>query len=150
MTIDDVRDIAQDGESAQVEFKRSTGQRTAAAKAVCGMLNGQGGYVLFGVKDDGRSWGRRWPTRPGRTWLGSWARLSPRWSSIPTWCRWRGSALSSWSACRGTVEDRMSTTDVPTFGRAPRRARWSNRPTRSGSLKTAIPGGAGRPAQPRV
>jgi ATP-dependent DNA helicase RecG len=53
MTLDDVHDIVQGGESAQVEFKRSTGQRTAAAKTVCGMLNGQGGYVLFGVKDDG-------------------------------------------------------------------------------------------------
>ncbi|MCS3751351.1 ATP-dependent DNA helicase RecG [Salinibacter ruber] len=53
MTTDEVRDIVEGGETAQVEFKRSTGQRIAAAKAVCGMLNGKGGYVLFGVKDDG-------------------------------------------------------------------------------------------------
>lgn len=40
------------GESDQVEFKRSTGQRTEGARAVCGMLNGRGGYVVFGVSDD--------------------------------------------------------------------------------------------------
>jgi len=53
MTLDDVRDIAEDGESAQVEFKRSTGTLDAAVKSVCAMLNGSGGYVLIGVRDDG-------------------------------------------------------------------------------------------------
>lgn len=53
MTLDEVRGIVQGGESPQVELKRSTGQRSAAARSVCGMLNGQGGYVLFGVTDDG-------------------------------------------------------------------------------------------------
>ena len=53
MTISDVRDLAVQGESAQVEFKRSTGQRSAAMKTVCAMLNGSGGYVLIGVTDDG-------------------------------------------------------------------------------------------------
>jgi ATP-dependent DNA helicase RecG len=37
------------GESEQVEFKASTGQRTDAVKTVCGMLNHAGGWVLFGV-----------------------------------------------------------------------------------------------------
>ena len=53
MTISDVQHIAESGESAQVEFKRSTGQRSAAMKTVCAMLNGSGGYVLIGVNDDG-------------------------------------------------------------------------------------------------
>lgn len=53
MTISDIQDIAAQGESAQVEFKRSTGQRSAAMKTVCAMLNGSGGHVLIGVNDDG-------------------------------------------------------------------------------------------------
>ena len=53
MTLDEVRGIVEGGESPQVEFKRSTGQRSAAARSVCGMLNGTGGHVLFGVADDG-------------------------------------------------------------------------------------------------
>lgn len=53
MTLDEVRGIVQGGESPQVEFKRSTGQRSAAARTVCAMLNGRGGHVLFGVTDNG-------------------------------------------------------------------------------------------------
>lgn len=47
------------GESAQAEFKVSTGQRSDGAKAACGMLNGNGGFVLFGVSDDGRIVGQQ-------------------------------------------------------------------------------------------
>lgn len=45
--------IVAGGESERVEFKRSTGQRTEAMKTVCALLNGMGGYVLFGVGNDG-------------------------------------------------------------------------------------------------
>ena len=45
--------LAAVGESAQVEFKRTTGQRTEATKTICAMLNGSGGIVLFGVTDQG-------------------------------------------------------------------------------------------------
>lgn len=48
----ELEQIVARGESAQVEFKLSTGQRGAAAKTVCAMLNGSGGFVLFGVRDD--------------------------------------------------------------------------------------------------
>lgn len=41
------------GESEHLELKKSTGQRTAAMKSVCAMLNGLGGFVLFGVTDHG-------------------------------------------------------------------------------------------------
>jgi len=41
------------GESERLELKKSTGQRTAAMKSVCGMLNRLGGFVLFGVTDNG-------------------------------------------------------------------------------------------------
>ena len=41
------------GETATVEFKKSTGQRGPATRSVCAMLNGHGGSVLFGVSDEG-------------------------------------------------------------------------------------------------
>ena len=53
MNISDVREITEQGESAQIEFKKSTGQRSATMETVCAMLNGGGEYVLIGVKNDG-------------------------------------------------------------------------------------------------
>lgn len=47
------------GESLQVEFKRTTGERTDAPKTICGMLNASGGFVIFGVADDGRMLGQQ-------------------------------------------------------------------------------------------
>jgi len=53
MNVDDVKDVVARGEGEQVELKRSTGQRSSAAKTVCAMLNGIGGFVIFGVSDKG-------------------------------------------------------------------------------------------------
>jgi len=49
MTQSDIHNIVEGGESETVEFKKTTGQRRRAAETVCGMLNTQGGFVLFGV-----------------------------------------------------------------------------------------------------
>jgi ATP-dependent DNA helicase RecG len=49
----DLETLVDKGESESLEFKRSTGQRTEAAKTVCAMLNGLGGIVVFGVEDNG-------------------------------------------------------------------------------------------------
>jgi ATP-dependent DNA helicase RecG len=49
----EVEQIVARGESEQAEFKRSTGQRTEAVRTVCALLNGSGGFVLFGVTDGG-------------------------------------------------------------------------------------------------
>ena len=59
MNLRELRTIASGGESDQVEFKRSTGQRTEGAKAVCGMLNGRGGFLVFGVEDGGEITGQQ-------------------------------------------------------------------------------------------
>ncbi|HEU4881206.1 MAG TPA: ATP-binding protein [Longimicrobium sp.] len=58
-TLREIERVVAGGESAQVEFKLSTGQRSDGAKAACGMLNGNGGFVLFGVGDDGRIVGQQ-------------------------------------------------------------------------------------------
>ncbi len=49
MMLGELNAIVAGGESEQVEFKKSTGQRTDAAKAVCAMLNAA--VVLFGKAD---------------------------------------------------------------------------------------------------
>lgn len=59
MNVDDVKDIIARGEGEQVELKRSTGQRSRAAKTVCAMLNGLGGFVIFGVSDKGELVGQQ-------------------------------------------------------------------------------------------
>jgi len=51
VNLEELRKLVERGENEQVEFKKSTGQRTSAAKTVCAMLNGLGGFVIFGVTD---------------------------------------------------------------------------------------------------
>ena len=58
MKISDLIKLIKNGESERIELKRSTGRRTDAAKAACAMLNGQGGYVFFGVSDKGQLLGQ--------------------------------------------------------------------------------------------
>ena len=53
MTADRILELVAAGESETLEFKRTTGQRSAAAKTVCAMLNQRGGHVLFGVTPEG-------------------------------------------------------------------------------------------------
>lgn len=51
MTLAELKRLVAKGESDRLEFKRSTGTRNEAARTVCAMLNGLGGYVIFGVGD---------------------------------------------------------------------------------------------------
>jgi ATP-dependent DNA helicase RecG len=53
MNLAELQSLVAQGENDKVEFKKSTGQRTDAAKTVCAMLNGMGGFVIFGVAPDG-------------------------------------------------------------------------------------------------
>ncbi len=54
MNLDDIKQLVKAGESEVLELKKSTGQRVAAIKTVCAMLNGEGGTVAFGVTDRGK------------------------------------------------------------------------------------------------
>jgi ATP-dependent DNA helicase RecG len=47
------------GESDRLELKKSTGQRTEAARTVCAMLNGMGGFVVIGASDRGELLGQQ-------------------------------------------------------------------------------------------
>lgn len=53
MDLQELSALCAGGESDQLEFKRSTGERREAVRTVCAMLNGLGGFVLFGIGDRG-------------------------------------------------------------------------------------------------
>ena len=78
MTIENIHDTADSGESAQVEFKRTTGTLSAAAKTVCGMLNGEGGYVLISVRDDGSVLGQEVADRTRREVARELSKIEPQ------------------------------------------------------------------------
>lgn len=54
MTPQEIEQEVQKGESDTLEFKKTTAEKEAAMKTLCGMLNGKGGRVLIGVSESGR------------------------------------------------------------------------------------------------
>lgn len=58
MNLEELNELASHGEGETVEFKKTTGELKAGMKTVCAMLNGRGGFVLFGVGDSGRITGQ--------------------------------------------------------------------------------------------
>jgi len=57
MTFDDVTALVENGEPERLELKKTTGTRSEAAKAICAMLNQDGGHVLFGFSPNGEAVG---------------------------------------------------------------------------------------------
>ncbi|MBA3283957.1 MAG: putative DNA binding domain-containing protein, partial [Nitrosopumilus sp.] len=57
--LEELWELVEKGESETLEFKKTTGQRTEATKTVCALLNGLGGFVLFGVSDRGEISGQQ-------------------------------------------------------------------------------------------
>jgi ATP-dependent DNA helicase RecG len=78
MFLHELNALTSGGESEQVEFKRSTGQRTEAAKTVCAMLNTRGGFVLFGVLDSGEICGQEVTDRTLTDIVHEISRIEPR------------------------------------------------------------------------
>ncbi len=76
MNLSELKALVREGESERVEFKRSTGQRTSAAKTVCAMLNGLGGFVIFGVATRENLSANRFPLKRWKTFLRNSVRLS--------------------------------------------------------------------------
>src|SRR5438105_2796934 len=54
MDIDRVTALIQQGESNNLEFKTSTAKLHSVFETICAFLNGNGGTVLIGVKDNGQ------------------------------------------------------------------------------------------------
>ena len=49
-----IKQLVSGNESADVEFKETTGQLNRGMETLCGMINGQGGTVVFGVSNKGK------------------------------------------------------------------------------------------------
>ena len=77
MTVDELRALAAEGESASLEFKTSTGQRSDACQTLCAMLNGEGGHVLFGVRPGGDIVGQQVADRTMNQLADELARIDP-------------------------------------------------------------------------
>lgn len=78
MNLKELKKLITAGESENLEFKNSTGQRIAAMKAVCGMLNSLGGFVLFGVTDKGELRGQDVNAGTMETISAELSRIDPR------------------------------------------------------------------------
>jgi len=59
MLLEELQSLVAAGESENLEFKKTTGQRTEAAKTICALLNGLGGFLIFGVSDKGEIVGQQ-------------------------------------------------------------------------------------------
>lgn len=59
MQLEKLKKLILNGESESLEFKKTTGQRTEAAKTICALLNGLGGLIIFGVSDKGEIVGQQ-------------------------------------------------------------------------------------------
>lgn len=54
MYINEIKTLIKEGESSSLEFKSTTNQLKSAFETICAFLNGKGGTVLIGVKNDGQ------------------------------------------------------------------------------------------------
>ena len=93
MTPAEVEQLVSRGESSTLEFKATTGQRTAACETLCGMLNGSGGHVLFGVRPDGTIAGQDATDSTLEKLANELSHLEP--TSIPRSNAWRWTAAST-------------------------------------------------------
>ncbi len=77
MTLDELRQLVALGESATLEFKKSTGDLKGGMETLCGFLNGKGGAVLFGVNSRGEIQGQHISDATMREVANELARLEP-------------------------------------------------------------------------
>lgn len=55
----EISDLIAGGESQKVEFKKSTGLLREAVETLCAFANQEGGYLFFGIEDNGRVVGQQ-------------------------------------------------------------------------------------------
>ena len=77
MNLTQLRELVEQGESEQLEFKKTTAELRAGIESLCAMLNGNGGQVLFGVTDGGRILGQQVSDQTLRDVAGQLAKLEP-------------------------------------------------------------------------
>lgn len=77
MDIDKIKELAKQGESQRLEFKKSTANFKDIFQTICGFLNGDGGLVLIGVDDNGHLVGQEISDKTKREIGIEIAKLSP-------------------------------------------------------------------------
>ena len=75
--IDDIRKLASGDEGGRTEYKLTTGQLERGMETLCAFLNGEGGTVLFGVKDDGKIIGQEVSDKTKREIAEAIGRMEP-------------------------------------------------------------------------
>ncbi len=65
--LDYILQLAQNHEGVDIEFKETTGQLDRGMETLCGMLNGDGGIVVFGIKNSGKIVGQEIGDKTTRT-----------------------------------------------------------------------------------
>lgn len=77
MNLQALTQLVAQGETEILEFKSTTGQRKEGVKTACGMLNGDGGHVLFGVTDHGGIVGQSITTHTSEEIVNELRRIEP-------------------------------------------------------------------------
>lgn len=77
MNLEELCTLMAAGESERLEFKRSTGEDKEAAKVVCSMLNGNGGFVVFGITNAGEIAGQEISAQTMERLVGELRRIEP-------------------------------------------------------------------------
>ena len=54
INLEQIKAFASNHEGVDVEFKETTGQLNRGMETLCGMVNGKGGIVIFGVTNKGK------------------------------------------------------------------------------------------------
>ena len=84
MNLEQLRQLVAEGESERLEFKKSTGELRGGMDTLCGMLNANGGQVLFGVTDAGKILGQQISDQTLREVAAELSKLEPPASVIQT------------------------------------------------------------------
>lgn len=77
MEYQDIVHIAELKESGSLEFKESTGQLDRSMETLCAFLNGDGGRILYGVKDNGKIIGQEMSDNTKRSIAEAVNRIEP-------------------------------------------------------------------------
>lgn len=76
-SLDIVKDLISETETAQIGFKETTGQLERGLETLCAFLNGTGGTVLFGVTDKGKLIGQEISDKTKRDIVEGIGRIEP-------------------------------------------------------------------------
>ncbi len=90
VTIDFIEQLASGHEGVDVEFKETTGQLNRGMETLCGMINGSGGIVVFGVSNKGKILGQEVGDRTTREIGEALTRFEPALDIQPTYLKLNG------------------------------------------------------------